>query len=200
MRGAVVDNYSNYGGSNYSNYGGSNYSNYGGSNLGYGERSGAQRGLKVLAILHVVGGVLMLLALLFIWSLYVREEAGAGGSLTTYLVQELGARGIAISESELTSLLFVIAVKAVLISVAVLLTGVFGIRAANDPEKVTPYLVTSGILLAYTIFDVLESIFAQTFKLTFGTLIGVGIPTLAVWLGVSVKQQRDQARMPGAQW
>ena len=84
MRGAVVDNYSNYGGSNYSNYGGSNYSNYGGSNLGYGERSGAQRGLKVLAILHVVGGVLMLLALLFIWSLYVREEAGAGGSLTTY--------------------------------------------------------------------------------------------------------------------
>ena len=62
MRGAGVDNYSNYGGPNYSNYGGSNY---GGSNPGYGERSGAQRGLKVLAILHVVGGVLMLLALLF---------------------------------------------------------------------------------------------------------------------------------------
>ena len=38
MRGAVVDNYSNYGGSNYSNYGGSNYSNYGGSNLGAVDR------------------------------------------------------------------------------------------------------------------------------------------------------------------
>ena len=191
MRGAVVDNYSNYGGSN--------YSNYGGSNLGYGERSGAQRGLKVLAILCTIIGALMLLALLFIWS-YARNEAAFGGSLTTYLVQELGARGIAISESELTSLLFVIAVKAVLISVAVLLTGVFGIRAANDPERVTPYLVTSGILLAYTIFDVLESIFAQTFTLSIETLIGVGIPALAVWLGVSIKQQRDQARMPGAQW
>ena len=33
MRGAVVDNYSNYGGSN--------YSNSGGPNLGYGEPSGA---------------------------------------------------------------------------------------------------------------------------------------------------------------
>ena len=63
-----------------------------------------------------------------------------------------------------------------------------------------PYLVISGILLAYAIFDVLEDIFAQTFTFTILTLIGVGIPTLAVWLGVSVKQQRDQARMPGAQW
>ena len=192
MRGAVVDNYSNYGGSN--------YSNYGGSNLGYGERSGAQRGLKVLAILHVVGGVLMLLALLFIWSLYVREEAGAGGSLTTYLVQEMSRRGFAVSsESELTSLVFAAVIVFVTLGLSLLLTGILGIRAANDPEKVTPYLVTSGILLAYTIFDVLESIFAQTFKLTFGTLIGVGIPALAVWLGVSIKQQRDQARMPGVQ-
>ena len=200
MRGAVVDNYSNYGGSNYSNYGGSNYSNYGGSNLGYGERSGAQRGLKVLAILHVVGGVLMLLALLFMWSLYVGEEAGAGGSLASRLIQQMRERGIVISESELAALIFVLALKAFLVSVAVLLTGVFGIRAANDPEKVMPYLVISGILLAYAIFDVLEDIFAQTFTFTILTLIGVGIPTLAVWLGVSVKQQRDQARMPGAQW
>ena len=183
----------------YSNSGGPNYSNYGGSNLGYGEPSGAQRGLKVLAILCTIIGALMLLALLLIWS-YARDEAAFGGSLTTYLVQELGARGIVISESELTSLLFVIAAKAVLISVAVLLTGIFGIRAANDPERVTPYLVTSGILLAYTIFDVLESIFAQTFTLSIETLIGVGIPALAVWLGVSIKQQRDQARMPRAQW
>lgn len=200
MRGAVVDNYSNYGGSNYSNYGGSNYSNYGGSNLGYGERSGAQRGLKVLAILHVVGGVLMLLALLFMWSLYVGEEAGAGGSLASRLIQQMRERGIVISESELAALIFVLALKAFLVSVAVLLTGIFGIRAANDPEKVMPYLVISGILLAYAIFDVLEDIFAQTFTFTILTLIGVGIPTLAVWLGVSVKQQRDQARMPGAQW
>ena len=200
MRGAVVDNYSNYGESNYSNYGGSNYSNYGGSNLGYGERSGAQRGLKVLAILHVVGGVLMLLALLFMWSLYVGEEAGAGGSLASRLIQQMRERGIVISESELAALIFVLALKAFLVSVAVLLTGIFGIRAANDPEKVMPYLVISGILLAYAIFDVLEDIFAQTFTFTILTLIGVGIPTLAVWLGVSVKQQRDQARMPGAQW
>lgn len=192
MRGAVVDNYSNYGGSN--------YSNYGGSNLGYGERSGAQRGLKVLAILHVVGGVLMLLALLFMWSLYVGEEAGAGGSLASRLIQQMRERGIVISESELAALIFVLALKAFLVSVAVLLTGIFGIRAANDPEKVMPYLVISGILLAYAIFDVLEDIFAQTFTFTILTLIGVGIPTLAVWLGVSVKQQRDQARMPGAQW
>ena len=200
MRGAVVDNYSNYGGSNYSNYGGSNYSNYGGSNLGYGERSGAQRGLKVLAILHVVGGVLMLLALLFMWSLYVGEEAGAGGSLASRLIQQMRERGIVISESELAALIFVLALKAFLVSVAVLLTGIFGIRAANDPEKVMPYLVISGILLAYAIFNVLEDIFAQTFTFTILTLIGVGIPVLAVWLGVSVKQQRDQARMPGAQW
>lgn len=185
---------------NYSNYGGSNYSNYGGSNLGYGERSGAQRGLKVLAILHVVGGVLMLLALLFMWSLYVGEEAGAGGSLASRLIQQMRERGIVISESELAALIFVLALKAFLVSVAVLLTGIFGIRAANDPEKVMPYLVISGILLAYAIFDVLEDIFAQTFTFTILTLIGVGIPTLAVWLGVSVKQQRDQARMPGAQW
>lgn len=195
-----MDNYSNYGGSNYSNYGGSNYSNYGGPNLGYGERSGAQRGLKVLAILHVVGGVLMLLALLFMWSLYVGEEAGAGGSLASRLIQQMRERGIVISESELAALIFVLALKAFLVSVAVLLTGIFGIRAANDPEKVMPYLVISGILLAYAIFDVLEDIFAQTFTFTILTLIGVGIPTLAVWLGVSVKQQRDQARMPGAQW
>ena len=192
-----MDNYSNYGGPNYSNYGGSNY---GGSNLGYGERSGAQRGLKVLAILHVVGGVLMLLALLFMWSLYVGEEAGAGGSLASRLIQQMRERGIVISESELAALIFVLALKAFLVSVAVLLTGIFGIRAANDPEKVMPYLVISGILLAYAIFNVLEDIFAQTFTFTILTLIGVGIPVLAVWLGVSVKQQRDQARMPGAQW
>ena len=200
MRGAVVDNYSNYGGSNYSNYGGSNYSNSGGPNLGYGEPSGAQRGLKVLAILHTIGGVLML-GLLLMWSVKAQANAESKISQASLLIQKLGEQGIVLSESESASLMLTIIIMAiaVLLSVAVLLTGVFGIRAANDPEKVTPYLVTSGILLAYTIFDVLESIFAQTFKLTFGTLIGVGIPALAVWLGVSIKQQRDQARMPGAQ-
>ena len=96
-------------------------------------------------------------------------------------------------------LTIIIMAIAVLLSVAVLLTGVFGIRVANDPEKVTPYLVTSGILLAYRIFDILATILNQTFTLTFWTLIGVGIPALAVWLGVSIKQQRDQARMPGVQ-
>ena len=48
-------------------------------------------------------------------------------------------------------------------------------------------------------FDILATILNQTFTLTFWTLIGVGIPALAVWLGVSIKQQRDQARMPGVQ-
>ena len=46
----------------------------------------------------------------------------------------------------------------------------------------------------------MRSIAANTFDLSINTLIRVGIPILAVWLGVSVKQQRDQARMPGAQW
>ena len=182
MRGAVVDNYSNYGGSN--------YSNSGGPNLGYGEPSGAQRGLKVLAILHTIGGVLML-GLLLMWS--VKAQANAESKISQ--------ASLVLSESESASLMLTIIIMAiaVLLSVAVLLTGVFGIRAANDPEKVTPYLVTSGILLAYRIFDILATILNQTFTLTFWTLIGVGIPALAVWLGVSIKQQRDQARMPGAQ-
>ena len=199
MRGAVVDNYSNYGGSN--------YSNSGGPNLGYGEPSGAQRGLKVLAILHTIGGVLML-GLLLMWSVKAQANAESKISQASLLIQKLGEQGIVLSESESASLMLTIIIMAiaVLLSVAVLLTGVFGIRAANDPEKVTPYLVTSGILLAtsgillaYRIFDILATILNQTFTLTFWTLIGVGIPALAVWLGVSIKQQRDQARMPGAQ-
>ena len=192
MRGAVVDNYSNYGGSN--------YSNSGGPNLGYGEPSGAQRGLKVLAILHTIGGVLML-GLLLMWSVKAQANAESKISQASLLIQKLGEQGIVLSESESASLMLTIIIMAiaVLLSVAVLLTGVFGIRAANDPEKVTPYLVTSGILLAYRIFDILATVLNKTFTLTFWTLIGVGIPALAVWLGVSIKQQRDQARMPGAQ-
>ena len=201
MRGAVVDNYSNYGGSNYSNYGGSNYSNYGGSNPGYGERSGAQRGLKVLAILYVIGGVFILLWILYMWSLFSQAESAVGGSLTPMLVQEMSRRGFAVSsESELTSLVFAAVIVFVTLGLSLLLTGILGIRAANDPEKVTPYLVISGLSLAYTILNIVRSIVANTFDLSIETLIGVGIPVLAVWLGVSVKQQRDQARMPGAQW
>ena len=64
----------------------------------------------------------------------------------------------------------------------------------------TPYLVISGLSLASTILNTMRSIVANTFDLSIETLIGVGIPVLAVWLGVSVKRQRDQARMPGAQW
>ena len=184
MRGAIVDY----------------YSNSGGPNLGYGEPSGAQRGLKVLAILHTIGGVLML-GLLLMWSVKAQANAESKISQASLLIQKLGEQDTVLSESESASLMFtiIIMVIAVLLSVAVLLTGVFGIRAANDPEKVTPYLVTSGILLAYRIFDILATILNQTFTLTFWTLIGVGIPALAVWLGVSIKQQRDQARMPGAQ-
>ena len=201
MRGAVVDNYSNYGGSNYSNYGGSNYSNYGGSNPGYGERSGAQRGLKVLAILYIIGGVFILLWILYMWSFFSQAEAAAGGSLTPMLVQEMSRRGFAVSsESELTSLVFAAVIVFVTLGLSLLLTGILGIRAANDPEKVTPYLVISGLSLASTILNTMRSIVANTFDLSIETLIGVGIPVLAVWLGVSVKQQRDQARMPGAQW
>lgn len=193
MRGAVVDNYSNYGGSN--------YSNYGGSNLGYGERNGAQRGLKVLAILYTIGGALVLLWLLCMWFLYSQAEAEAGGSLAPMLVQEMNRRGFAVSsELELTSVVFAAVIVFAVLGLSLLLTGILGIRAANDPEKVTPYLVISGLSLAYTILNIVRSIVANTFDLSIETLIGVGIPVLAVWLGVSVKQQRDQARMPGAQW
>lgn len=77
MRGAVVDNYSNYGGSN--------YSNSGGPNLGYGEPSGAQRGLKVLAILHTIGGVLML-GLLLMWSVKAQANAESKISQASLLI------------------------------------------------------------------------------------------------------------------
>ena len=83
MRGAVVDNYSNYGGSN--------YSNSGGPNLGYGEPSGAQRGLKVLAILHTIGGVLML-GLLLMWSVKAQANAESKISQASLLIQKLESR------------------------------------------------------------------------------------------------------------
>lgn len=198
MRGAGVDNYSNYGGPNYSNYGGSNY---GGSNPGYGERSGAQRGLKVLAILYIIGGAFILLWILYMWFLFSQAEAAVGGSLTPMLVQEFNKNGFDISDgSEVAALVFAAVIVFVTLGLSLLLTGILGIRAANNPEKVTPYLVISGLSLAFTILNTMRSIVANTFDLSINTLIRVGIPVLAVWLGVSVKQQRDQARMPGAQW
>ena len=184
MRGAVVDNYSNYG-----------------SNPGYGERSGAQRGLKVLAILYIIGGAFILLWILYMWFLFSQAESAVGGSLTPMLVQEFNKNGFDISDgSELAALVFAAVIVFVTLGLSLLLTGILGIRAANNPEKVTPYLVISGLSLAFTILNTMRSIVANTFDLSINTLIRVGIPVLAVWLGVSVKQQRDQARMPGAQW
>ena len=117
-----------------------------------------------------------MLGLLLMWSVKAQANAESKISQASLLIQKLGEQGIVLSESESASLMLTIIIMAiaVLLSVAVLLTGVFGIRAANDPEKVTPYLVTSGILLAYRIFDILATILNQTFTLTFWTLIGVG--------------------------
>ena len=137
------------------------------------ERTTKQKILLVVSIIEIVLSALMLIMGLMAIagaSLLLNETSMMIGEEQVTGAQASGLAGIA---------------GALLIGGAIfgLLTGIFGIRGANDASKTTPYIVCAAISLVLGIV----TLFTGGFSLN--GVIDVIPDALLLWLGVSIRNE-----------
>lgn len=105
------------------------------------ERSGSQKFLKVISIIDIVIGVLAI-----IMSIVTITVGGAVGVVSDDVVAsgEVTASDVAMASGAMS----IIGVFALIVGALILVEGILGLRAANDPNKIMPVWVLSLIGLA----------------------------------------------------
>ena len=151
------------------------------------ERTGKQKALLVLSIIGIIFGALVIISGIVILG---------GGALVSLGGAESLAAGQLTAEDQATvatagGLASLLGVLLLLSGGFTLLTGIFGIRGANDAAKIMPYIVCAVITL---ILDVV-SLFAT--GITASAIIGIVIAAIMVWLGFAIRSEAGISGGPG---
>lgn len=143
------------------------------------ERSGSQKALLVFSILEIIGAVLVLLgAIMAIAATGLVGVAGSAGELTT----DEQVAGIAMGG--------VLSIVLIISGVWSLLCGIFGIRAANDNQKI---MIVWVFLLIGLILDVVGLIMGivdgSIMQNAPSVLISLAFGVIMFWIANNIKRE-----------
>lgn len=151
------------------------------------EKSGSQKALKVLSIILIVLAAIGIAGMLLML---------AGGGLLFAAFSDNAADVSASDMSTLataTGFLMALSVLALVSAVFELLVGVFGVRGANNPQKIGPFIVLCIICI---IIDVAS--FAFSFAMEpmdssaiAGGILGLAIPIICLVLANNIKKENN---------
>ena len=143
------------------------------------ERSGSQKALLVISIIEIVFAVLALIAGLSAGLL--GGLVGAGGAESGLTAEEV-ATG--------TSSLAILSAIIVISAVWNLLCGIFGIRAANDNQKIMIVWVFAliGVILGVVglVMGIVDGSFGQN---AISTVVGLVIDVALFWIANNIKRE-----------
>lgn len=132
------------------------------------ERSGSQKALLVLSIIELIGGALAL-----IMGILGMIGAGAVASDPSLVA------GSGVSQADATGVIGVVSIVIIISGIWSILCGIFGIRAANDNQKIMIVWVFTliGVILAIVgiIMAIINGTFGSSFWSLAGTLVFSGI-------------------------
>ena len=143
------------------------------------ERSGSQKALLVLSIIEIIGAVLALIAGI---------STGLLGGLvgTAGMEGQLTAKEVAVGSASLAIISAIIIISAVWS----LLCGIFGIRAANDNQKIMIVWVFAliGVILGVIglIYAIANGSFGQN---ALSMIIGLALNVLLFWIANNIKRE-----------
>ena len=142
------------------------------------QRSGSQKALLVLSIIELICGIIVL-------ALGVMTLIG-GGIVAGELGSELGAEAGEVAGG-ITGVIGGVSVFAGLLSV---LAGVFGIRAANDNQKIMIVWVFVLIVAIVNIISIVMAIINGTFGTSaFSLIASLLFSLLMFWICNNIKKQ-----------
>ena len=133
--------------------------------------SGSQLYIKIISILNIIGGALFLL--IGILAIFGKNVVGDSA-----LIEQAG-------NAEATA--FIIAL--ILSGVFSLISGIIGLRAANDPKKAGPLIILSALSLCVGIAGIVAATIGGGFKLE--SIIKLVPPALMLWCANNVKNQTN---------
>ena len=160
-----------------------------------------QKALKVISIICIVFGAIAailtiaLMALTPLAAPYVSDAAfqaaisDAGPLASQFVGQSFFDTTMWLWAGGLISAIFIIVL------------GILGLRGANDPQKIKPFLILAEFALAYECCSVVISMFtmgtagALTLQNVSSTIlssiIGIAIAAISVWLAFTIKKQTE---------
>ena len=135
--------------------------------------SASQKYIKIISILNIIAGAIFIVLgiIAFTGKSIVGNEA---------LVEQAG-------DAAAPAAVNVFVIGLIASGLLSLITGILGVRAANDPTKVKPVLILSGISLAVAAIGLAGSIFSGEFSIS--GLLELIAPGLMFWCANNVKKQ-----------
>ena len=137
--------------------------------------SGSQLYIKIISILNIIGGALFLL--IGILAIFGKNVVGDSA-----LIEQAGN-----AEAPAAVTAFIIAL--ILSGVFSLISGIIGLRAANDPKKAGPLIILSALSLCVGIAGIVAATIGGGFKLE--SIIKLVPPALMLWCANYVKNQTN---------
>lgn len=152
------------------------------------KKSGSQKALKVLSIILIVFAIISLVATLLVL---------AGGGLIFAAISDGAATDVSVSGLETvtvaTGLLMLLGIVSLLSAIFELIVGIFGVRGANNPQKIRPFVVLCIICLVLEVIGFGGSLLAGAtdFDTITGGIIGLAIPIICLVLANNIKKENN---------
>ena len=145
--------------------------------------TGSQTGLKIISILDIIGGILVALSavLLFVGGAAIGSDPSIAASATAETGMEASTVvGVA------TGLGIMLIVSAAI----TFITGILGLRAAKDNQKIKPVWIISIIALVFAVISFIMSVVGGGNGANIGSLLGsLVMPAITFWLANNVKKE-----------
>ena len=145
--------------------------------------SGSQTGLKVISILDIIGGVFIAL------SAFMMLAGGAIIGTDPNAAAEAAAE-IGMEASTVVGIATWVGVMLLVSAAITLITGILGLRAAKDNQKVKPVWIISIIALVFAVISFIMTITGGGDSGSIGSSLGgLVMPAITFWLANNVKKE-----------
>lgn len=148
--------------------------------------------IKVFSIIEIVISVLAIIAsFMFLVSGTIVGGAAATMSVEDFatannLTAEEAAATLAVMQNQGPAIIVVVGVLLLVGSIADLVAGIFGVRGANDPSKLTPFIVITIIGLVITGVGTIINAVQGSFS--WSNLISIAISAFLLYLAIDVRK------------
>ncbi len=145
--------------------------------------SGSQTGLKVISILDIISGVIVALSAFMM--LAGGAVLGSDPSMAAEAAAETGMEA-----STVVGLAAGLGIMLLVTAAITLITGILGLRAAKDNQKIKPVWIISVIALVFAVISFIMTVTGGGSGSNIGSSLGSLImPAITFWLANNVKKE-----------
>lgn len=152
------------------------------------EKSGSQKALKVLSIILIVLAAFSIVGMLLVL---------AGGGLLFTAISENAITDVSSSDLDTvataTGLVMFLGVALLISAIFDLIVGIFGVRGANNPQKIRPFIVLCIICIVVEAIGAISSfaLGSTDSNTILGVILGLAIPIICLVLANNIKKEND---------